>query len=59
MMSSQVNVDLQARVSYSAQHAWAETWGDWGDGPLQNLSGGGGPCIRSPNILRSSVSGCV
>jgi len=25
MTSSQVNVDLQTRVSYSALHAWAET----------------------------------
>ena len=31
--------------------------GDWGDGPPTNLRWGNGPCIRPPNILRSSVVG--
>ena len=30
-----------------------------GDGPSQNLRWGDGPCIRPPDILRSSVIGCV
>src|SRR6218665_2726186 len=33
--------------------------GDWGDGPPQNLRWGDGPCIRPPNISRSSVVGCA
>jgi len=32
--------------------------GDWGTVP-QNLRWGDGPCIRPPNILRSSVVGCA
>ena len=32
--------------------------GGLGDGPPK-ICGGGGPCIRPPNILRSSVVGCV
>jgi len=29
-----------------------------GDGPPQKFEGGG-PCIRPPNIWRSSVNGCA
>jgi len=32
--------------------------GDWGDGPPK-FEVGDGPCIRPPNILRSSVVGCA
>ena len=37
----------------------AETWEGLGDGPQQIWGGGDGPCIRPPNILRSSVGGCA
>jgi len=33
--------------------------GDWREGPSNFEVGGGGPCIRPPNILRSSVVGCA
>jgi len=33
--------------------------GRLGDGPQKNLRLGDGPCIRPPNVLRSSVVGCA
>jgi len=59
MTSSQVNVDLQTRVSYSAYTHWRRLRGDWGTVPSKIWCGEGGPCIRPPNISRSSVIGCV
>ena len=34
---------------------WAETQEGLGDGPPKEFEVGDGPCIRPPNILRSSV----
>jgi len=33
--------------------------GYWKDSPPKTLRWGDGPCIRPPNILRSSVAGCA
>src|SRR6218665_991405 len=33
--------------------------GDWGTVPQKKFEVGDGPCIRPPNILRSSVVGCA
>jgi len=44
------------------QHTYAQgrrPRGDWGDGPKKTLRWGDSPCIRTPNILRSSVVGCA
>jgi len=32
--------------------------GHLGDGPSKTFEEGNGPCIRLPNILRSTVIGC-
>ena len=45
--------------SLYAYHHRRRLRGDWGDAPQKIRGGGDGQCIRSPNILRSSVIGCV
>ena len=47
---------MVANSVYFSRHC---TGGDleWGQSP-QNLRRGNGPCIRLPNILRSTVIGC-
>src|SRR6218665_3264207 len=51
-------------LSFLYRTVWLNTQGrkprgGLGDGPPQSLRWGDGPCIRPPNILRSSVVGCA
>ena len=54
-ISKQIPHSILLRWSSDDVSVWAETYGDWGDGSPKKIEVGDGPCIRPPNILRSSV----
>jgi len=55
MASSQGNVDLQTRVSYSAYTYGRRLSGTGRDGPLQNFMSGGTAHASVPPIFREAV----